>query len=378
MTGPSKAGRGTRKTPSSQNSRLPSRGPGSSPLPADDVVSLLLAWYDREGRDLPWRRTRDPYRIWLSEIMLQQTGVGTVIPYYERFLEFYPTVEDLAGARVEEVVELWAGLGYYSRARNLHAAARAVVERHGGVFPANLTTLQELPGVGRSTAGAILSIAFDTPAPILDGNVRRVLCRLFAFAEDPRRPAAERKLWAWAESLTPADRSHDYAQAIMDLGATLCTPKNPDCIRCPLARLCEARAQGQERELPLAGKKATVPKVVQVALLLEKEGRFLVRRRSLFGMLGGLWEFPTAAVAEGETPQAAARALLTELGLQATLAEAGGIAHAYSHYKLDLRVVRGTIEDAGRVSEGEVRWVDAAELRELPLHGAHKKALKHL
>jgi A/G-specific adenine glycosylase len=348
------------------------------PFPPAEVSRALLPWYGREGRDLPWRRTRDPYRIWLSEIMLQQTGVGTVIPYYERFLAAYPTVKELATARVEEVVELWAGLGYYSRARNLHAAARAVVERHGGGFPADLAELQALPGVGRSTAGAILSIAFDLPAPILDGNVRRVLCRLFALAEDPRRPSAEKKLWAWAEALTPADRPQDYAQAIMDLGATLCTSKGPDCPRCPLAALCQAREQGVERELPLSGRRKAVPTVIQVALLLERKGCFLVRRRPLSGMLGGLWEFPTAAVAEGGTPLSAARVLLAELGLQATLAEAGEVDHAYSHFRLDLRLFRGTVVDSGRVSEGEERWVDAACLQELPLHGAHKKAVKLL
>ncbi len=350
----------------------------SYPCDPADVSRLLLAWYDQAGRDLPWRHTRDPYRIWLSEIMLQQTGVGTVIPYYERFLAAYPTVAALAKAEAEEVVELWAGLGYYSRARNLHAAARAVVERHGGVFPADLVGLQTLPGVGRSTAGAILSIAFDTPAPILDGNVRRVLCRLFALAEDPRRPAAERKLWAWAAALTPTDRPHDYAQAIMDLGATLCTPKKPDCRRCPLAALCQARAQGLERELPLAGRKKAVPTMVQVALLLEREGSFLVRRRPLSGMLGGLWEFPTAAVAEGAAPLSAADALLAELGLQMPLAEAGRVAHAYSHFRLDLCLYRGQVDAFGRVSEGAERWVDVPGLQELPLHGAHKKALKFI
>lgn len=347
-------------------------------FPPAEVSRLLLAWYDREGRDLPWRGTRDPYRIWLSEIMLQQTGVGTVIPYYERFLAVYPTIEALARARVEEVVELWAGLGYYSRARNLHAAARTVVERHAGVFPADLTALQGLPGVGRSTAGAILSIAFDTPAPILDGNVRRVLCRLFALTEDPRRPVAEKRLWRWAEALTSADRPHDYAQAIMDLGATLCTPKNPECLRCPLATLCQARAQGLERELPLSSRKAVVPSVLQVTLLLEREGRFLVRRRPLAGMLGGLWEFPSAEVRTGETPEVAARRLLAELGFAVTAEEAGQVAHAYSHFKLDLRLYRSKADASGRGTEREERWVNAAGLRELPLHGAHKKALKFI
>ncbi|HXV22617.1 MAG TPA: NUDIX domain-containing protein, partial [Desulfuromonadales bacterium] len=171
---------------------------------------------------------------------------------------------------------------------------------------------------------------------------------------------------------------HDYAQAIMDLGATLCTPKNPDCPRCPLAALCQARAQGLERELPLSGRRKAVPTVLQVALLLERGGNYLVRRRPLAGMLGGLWEFPTAAVAEGGAPLSAARALLSGLGLQGTLAETGGVAHAYSHFRLDLRVFRGTVEDSDRVSEGEERWVDAAGLQALPLHGAHKKAVKFL
>jgi A/G-specific adenine glycosylase len=294
------------------------------PFAPAEVSRALLAWYGREGRDLPWRRTRDPYRIWLSEIMLQQTGVGTVIPYYERFLAAYPTVGALAQPRVEEVVELWAGLGYYSRARNLHAAARAVVERHGGGFPADLAALQALPGVGLSTAGAILSIAFDIPAPILDGNVRRVLCRLFAMAEDPRRPAAEKKLWAWAEALTPADRPHDYAQAIMDLGATLCIPKSPDCPRCPLAALCQARAQGLERELPLSGRRKAVPTVLQVALLLEREGHFWCAGARSPGCSADSG-VSTAAVAEGERR---GRRLMrcTRLGFRATLAEAGGSA----------------------------------------------------
>jgi A/G-specific adenine glycosylase len=378
MSGTRNAGRGTRKAAPVQVSPPASRVSEAHPFLKVDVAIRLLAWYAQAGRDLPWRHTRDPYRIWLSEIMLQQTGVGTVIPYYERFLATYPTAAALAKAEAEEVVELWAGLGYYSRARNLHAAARAVMERHGGVFPADMVGLQALPGVGRSTAGAILSIAFDVPAPILDGNVRRVLCRLFALAEDPRRPVAERKLWAWAEALTPVDRPHDYAQAIMDLGATLCTPKKPDCRHCPLTALCQARAQGLERELPLAGRKKAVPTMVQAALLLEREGSFLVRRRPLSGMLGGLWEFPTAVVAEGAAPLSAADALLAELGLQTTLAEAGRVAHAYSHFRLDLRLFHGNVEESGRVSEGGERWLDAAELRELPLHGAHKKALKFI
>lgn len=229
--------------------------PDSLPFHPATISSHLLAWYAKSGRDLPWRQTRDPYRIWLSEIMLQQTTVVAVIPYYEKFLVAFPNVEALASAPVEAVIELWAGLGYYRRARNLHAAATRVVEEHGGQFPAELGQLQALPGIGRSTAGAILSIAFDLPAPILDGNVRRVLCRLFALQQPPRSAAAEKQLWIWAELLTPTDRPHDYAQAIMDLGATICSPRTPDCSSCPLAGFCQARVLGLEQDLPLASPK---------------------------------------------------------------------------------------------------------------------------
>ena len=341
-----------------------------------EVAHRLLAWYGRAGRDLPWRRTRDPYRIWLSEVMLQQTGVETVIPYYERFLEAFPTVRALDAASVEEVVERWAGLGYYSRARNLHAAARRVVNSDGGCFPDTLEGLMELPGVGRSTAGAILSIAFNRPAPILDGNVRRVLCRLYALQDDPRSASGEKLLWSWASKLTPVDRPRDYAQAIMDLGATVCTPRAPDCGGCPLEASCRARALGLEDELPRRRGKKKVPTRVQVALLLISGGRCLVRRRPLSGMLGGLWEFPAAAVSEDETPGMAASRLLQTLGLAAEPRPAGEVAHVYSHFRLDLRLYRAEAGETFKVAEGEeTRWLPPAELAACPLHGAHKKAL---
>jgi A/G-specific adenine glycosylase len=340
---------------------------------------LLLEWYGREGRELPWRGMRDPYRVWLSEVMLQQTGVATVIPYYQRFLERFPTVLDLAATEADAVIELWAGLGYYSRARNLHAAARAVVTEHGGHFPEKLEALQALPGVGRSTAGAILAIAFDRKGVILDGNVRRVLCRLLAVESDPRATAVEKELWRWAEVLTPAERSHDYAQAIMDLGATLCAPRRPACPRCPLAGLCRARALGLALELPKRGAKKTVPTRMQVALLLERDGQLLVRQRPFSGMLGGLWEFPAAEVAEGQAPLVAARRLLADLGPAGEPTEAGRVRHVYSHFKLDLRLFRAAVADVSAIAEGgESRWLTAAELADLPLHGAHKKVLTDL
>ncbi len=272
------------------------------PFAAGEVATRLLAWYGRCGRDLPWRRTRDPYRVWLSEIMLQQTGVATVIPYYQRFLQRFPDVAALAAATVDEVIELWAGLGYYSRARHLHAAARQVISELGGGFPDDLQGLTALPGIGRSTAGAILSIAFDKKAPILDGNVRRVLVRLYAIDQPPRVAAVEKILWRRAAELTPSESPHDYAQAIMDLGATVCVPRNPDCGACPLSALCRAYWLGLAAELPRRQVRKKVPLVRQVALLLERNGTYLVGKRPLQGMLAGLWEFPACEVRDRQEP----------------------------------------------------------------------------
>jgi len=347
------------------------------PFPSAEVAVRLLAWYDVEGRDLPWRHTRDPYAVWISEVMLQQTGVETVIPYYRTFLERYPTVAALAAAPIEEVVELWAGLGYYRRARNLHAAARQVVDGHGGRFPDGLEALQALPGVGRSTAGAILSIAFDTPAPILDGNVRRVLCRLVALHGDPRSGAAEKQLWAWAEALTPQARPHDYAQAIMDLGATLCTPRQPACHRCPLAGLCEGLRQGVAEQLPETRPRKPLPLRRQVALALKGRRGYLVCRRGFEGMLGGLWEFPSREL--GEDGDAAALASLLGKELGAGPAERlGRVRHVYSHFRLEVELFTARcIEDRCAASQ-ECRWLPRSGLNKLALHGAHKKALSQL
>jgi A/G-specific adenine glycosylase len=350
------------------------------PFASAEVARRLLSWYGRQGRDLPWRGTRDPYRVWLAEIMLQQTTVDAVILYYERFLGRFADVGALAAASVDEVLTLWAGLGYYARARNLHAAARQVVEQHSGSFPDSLEGLQGLPGVGRSTAGAILSIAFDRPAPILDGNVRRVLSRLFALQENPRGTAAEKKLWRWAEALTPADCPHDYAQAIMDLGATVCAPRQPQCSVCPLEGLCRARALGLERQLPLPAVRKKVPEVVQAALLWrDSSGRFRVCRRPYHGLLGGMWEFPTVEIADGEDPALALRRFLQQSGVAAEPEEVARLRHVYSHFRLDLRLFGVVAPAAVHIAESDhCRWLEAEELSGLALHGAHKKALPYL
>ncbi len=351
------------------------------PAPFDpvEIATRLLAWYVREGRDLPWRNTRDPYRVWLSEIMLQQTTVAAVIPYYQQFLEHFPTIGTLARASLDDVITLWAGLGYYSRARNLHQAARQVVLERGGAFPDDFNTLMALPGVGRSTAGAILSIAFDKPAPILDGNVRRVLVRLFAWMEDPRSNRAEKQLWAWAEALTSVARPHDYAQAIMDLGATVCMPREPTCDHCPLRQFCQACQKSLTGILPVSRKKQKIPVRQQVALIISSLDGILLRQRPPEGFLGGLWEFPTLDLSSGLEPEQAAARLLSDLLLHGKIAKLGDVRHAYSHFKLELNVFTAEAEPARGVAESNAyRWCRCAELERLPLHGAHRKAYNRI
>jgi A/G-specific adenine glycosylase len=356
------------------------RGAGKStadpPFETAAVAGRLLDWYGQHGRDLPWRKTRDPYRIWLSEIMLQQTTVAAVIPYYERFLQAFPTLRDLAQASLDDVIQLWAGLGYYSRARNLHQAALKVVEEFYGQFPASLAELMSLPGVGRSTAGAILSIAFDLPAPILDGNVRRVLVRLFAWDEDPRSGKADKQLWLWAGQLTPADRPHDYAQAIMDLGATVCTPRDPACPCCPLQEFCQARRLGRANQLPARRRKKIVPVRQQAALLIRSGNDLKIRKRPPSGLLGGLWEFPVVDVTGDMTGEGAIQALLDDSGLQGKAWFVGSIDHVYSHFKLQLAVYAVDSDALHVAAESEDLWLPVDELAEAPLHGAHQKALQ--
>lgn len=309
--------------------------------------------------------------------MLQQTTVAAVVDYYRRFLEKFPTLDLLAAADVEEVIEQWAGLGYYSRARNLHRTARLIVEDHGGCFPDSVVLLQQLPGIGRSTAGAIVALAFEQRAAILDGNVRRVLCRLCALQQPPRLSAADRQLWLWSEQLTPAERVHDYTQAIMDLGATVCTPRQPRCGDCPVVELCLARRMGLELELPLKQSGKAIPTRVQAALLIEKEGAFLIRRRPAEGFLGGLWEFPDIAVDSTESGELKINQLKSDLGFSGTPRLLGRVKHTYSHFHLDLSFYRLSV-DSTRVAESSGLWQAVEELDELALHGAHKKALNLL
>jgi A/G-specific adenine glycosylase len=262
---------------------------------APGFAQRLIAWQQRHGRhDLPWQQHRDPYRVWLSEIMLQQTQVATVIPYYARFLVRFPDVASLAGAPLEEVLTLWSGLGYYSRARNLHAAAQALAAQ-GGRFPRSRAALEELPGIGRSTAAAIAALAFGAREAILDGNVKRVLARHFAVSGYPGDGPVERRLWQLAESLVPRRDSATYTQALMDLGATVCRLRAPDCERCPLARTCVSRRQGNVAGFPAPRPRTSLPVKRTAMLLVIHRGEVLLERRPPTGIWGGLWCLPQIA-----------------------------------------------------------------------------------
>jgi A/G-specific adenine glycosylase len=298
------------------------------------VAPRLLAWFDAHGRhDLPWQRERTPYRVWVSEIMLQQTQVGTVVPYFERFMRRFPTIEALAASPLDDVLASWSGLGYYARARNLWAAARIVAAEHGGELPATFDALHALPGIGRSTAGAILAQAHGQRWPILDGNVKRVLARYHAVAGWPGLPKVAEELWRYADAHTPAERVADYTQAIMDLGATLCTRTRPACTVCPLAADCAAARAGTQALHPAPRPKRARPqRRVAVLVVRAPDGRVLLERRPPRGIWGGLYSLPELAA--GDSPREwCARVLGASVAVERAL---DVIAHAFTHFDLDL------------------------------------------
>jgi A/G-specific adenine glycosylase len=307
-----------------------------------ELNTALLSWFDAYARKLPFRGVKDPYAVWLSEIMLQQTQVATVIPYYERFMKRFPTVQKLAAARLDSVLKLWQGLGYYTRARNLHNAARVIVERHNGVFPDTFDALVALPGIGRYTAGAVASIAFGLPVPVLDGNVMRVLCRLYRLSDNPKSPAAQKHLWHLAETLVPQDRPGDFNQSLMELGATVCTPKNPNCPNCPVQRLCQACARNEQDVLPRMPKTAPTPHYTVAVGLVFHGDKLLIDKRNADGFLGGLWELPGGKKKKDETlKQTVARELKEETGVDVVVGKRlCTVKHAYSHFRITLHAYR--------------------------------------
>ncbi|MEX3956557.1 A/G-specific adenine glycosylase [Trinickia sp. EG282A] len=343
----------------------------------------LIAWQRRHGRhDLPWQNTRDPYRIWLSEIMLQQTQVATVIPYYAKFLARFPDVAALAAAPIDDVMASWAGLGYYSRARNLHRCAQVVVEQFGGAFPATPDALAQLPGIGRSTAAAIASFAFGARATILDGNVKRVLARVFGVDGFPGEKRVENAMWALAETLMPAADASDadlsaYTQGLMDLGATLCVRGKPDCARCPFAEDCVAHTTGRQRELPAARPKKAVPTRRTWMLVLRDGGSVLLERRPPAGIWGGLWSLPEAA----DESSLAERA--RTLGATASLDTLAPLTHTFTHFRLDIEPRVGRLDVAATRASLDARdddsaWVPLADIEAYGVPAPVRKLLDAL
>jgi A/G-specific adenine glycosylase len=374
-------------------------------------VCQLLAWFGCHARDLPWRRTQDAYAIWVSEIMLQQTQVKTVLPYWERWMRAVPDIRALAAARPEKLHKLWEGLGYYTRVRNLQQAARVILEKHGGAFPEDYEAVLALPGIGRYTAGAISSIAFNQPRPILDGNVTRVLARLFALRGDPRARPTNARLWRLAESLVRhaaelesgptrgagilpalpaaemAQRAHKAPrapracsrlnQALMELGALVCAARTPQCGACPVADLCAAYQQGCVGELPRRSPRARPTARQFAAFVLEQRGRFFVRQRPAGVVNAHLWEFPNLELGPGDPePRVMAQRLF---GIRpAALEPLCAIKHSITRYRITLEVFRATGECPFKPAPGEGRWLYPGQLRQRPFASAHKKILLHL
>jgi A/G-specific adenine glycosylase len=345
--------------------------------PQKGLASQLLDWYDRHARVLPWRalpgEPADPYRVWLSEIMLQQTTVQAVKAYFEKFTALWPSVEALAAAPLDDVLRAWAGLGYYARARNLHACARVVAEQHGGKFPETEEGLRSLPGIGPYTAGAIAAIAYDKPHAAVDGNVERVVSRIHAI-EAPL-PDSKPEIRARAAALVPERRAGDFAQAMMDLGATICTPKSPNCLICPWAEHCAARKAGMASVLPRKKAKQPVPTRRGTAFWVERgDGAVLLRRRPEKGLLGGMMEVPSTEW--GEQPQ--------QPQMQAPLSAAwrklpGRVEHTFTHFHLELEVLRAeTIENEALRDGGDYRWVGSEDLEGEALPTVMRKVVAHV
>ncbi|MEM9657392.1 MAG: A/G-specific adenine glycosylase [Planctomycetota bacterium] len=338
-----------------------------------DFRRRLLAWYDRHARDLPWRRSHDPYRVWVSEIMLQQTQVETVRPYFERFTAALPDVERLAAAHEQEVLRLWEGLGYYRRARGLHAAAKRIVTDHRGQLPRDVPTLMKLPGIGRYTAGAIASIAYDVRAPILEANTYRLLSRLIGYRGDPAKAAGQRLLWKTAEDLLPNKGVARFNQALMELGSLVCTPSSPDCDVCPAAACCVARQLGAQDQIPTVGRKSRFVALREAAVVVRKKGALLVRQCPEGERWAGLWDFPRFGV-QSEAPATLREELIDKVRRQTGVAVEPGpllktIRHGVTRFRITLECYAAEFQ-SGRVrstSENRVRWLSQRELDDLPL-----------
>jgi A/G-specific adenine glycosylase len=339
------------------------------------VRRKMLAWYKQNARDLPWRRSADPYRIWISEVMLQQTQVDAVKVYYERFQRVFPTIQHLATASEHEVLRLWEGLGYYRRARQLHQTARLIVERHGGQMPQDPEVLLSLPGIGRYTAGAILSIAFDQRQPILEANTLRVYSRLLGYTADPRAAVGQRTLWAFAEHVLPQRRVGLFNQSMMELGSRICTPHNPLCPACPVRRLCRARETGSQNEIPLAAKRKRYKNVFEVAVVVWRKGNVLLRHCADTERWAGLWDFPRFRV-ECTSPNARqiSEHILQITGIHIRVGEKlATIKHGVTRFRIDLDCYEAMYEAGRTRRQSGFVWTARNQLDRFPLSATGRK-----
>lgn len=352
-------------------------------------ASALLNWYQAQQRALPWRGSDDPYHVWISEVMLQQTRVETVLPYYERWLECFPTVNSLAAASQQEVLALWEGLGYYSRARNLHRAAQKIMAEFGGQIPRTVAELRTLPGVGAYTAAAVASIAFGVDVAVLDGNVKRVLARLFNYSGDVKSLRGERELGTLAQSLLPPGRAGDFNQALMELGATICKPRAPACLLCPVREWCQAQRLGLQHARPVANKRAPAPHRVLAVAVIRKRGRVLLTQRADDGLLGGLWAFPSVLLTEAEdgaspgSPLNAARNLQhgvrQSLGIRVSVqAPLQTLEHAYTHFRVTAHVFDCDWLAGQPKSRLRVKWLPISRLGRYPMGKIDRSIARHL
>jgi A/G-specific adenine glycosylase len=345
-------------------------------------MKKLLTWFQENQRLLPWRKTYDPYQVWISEIMLQQTQVKTVLPYFDRWMKKLPTIQSVADAKEDTVLKLWEGLGYYSRARNLQKAARQIVEKHGGEFPSDFESILSFPGVGRYTACAIASIAFNQDYPVVDGNVIRVLSRLFHYSENTRLPAAEKWMWGKVEDLLPKGKARNFNQGMMELGALICTPKSPKCEACPLVSECMAKKKGVQESLPNRGPRKVLTNIKVAIAVIRKGDKVFIQKRPEKGLMGGLWEFPGGKVEKGERPEVAVlREVSEEVGVKLReLTKLREIKHAYTSFKVDLHCFEANYA-SGRVrlkSATEGKWVEISDLKKYPFPAANVSLISQL
>ena len=346
-------------------------------------ASTILIWYKQNGRDLPWRSSKDPYSVWVSEIMLQQTRVETVIPYFERWMSEFPTIHHLAAATQQKVLSAWEGLGYYSRARNLHRAAKIVVEDMEGKLPGDTRALCRLPGIGRYTAGAISSIAFGLDEPTLDSNSRRVLARVFNVIEPVHLSKGKNILWKLAKENLPAGQAGEYNQALMDLGATICASRAPGCQNCPVSRFCLARESGVQAERPVTEAKRIIPHYTVTAAVIERNGYILLAQRPTTGLLGGMWEFPGGKQRPGESIiDCLKREILEELGVQIEVNNGlGEYRHAYTHFRITLHAFRCTLLNGNQpraIQVNDLLWIKPSELLDYPMGKIDRKISREI